>query len=79
MMRLISATILLSLLLGEAPGSVDRLRFAMCSCTSLAHGWLHVFQRIAERNDVGTLMRPLSSRFMFVSRKATSTVPPPKS
>jgi alkaline phosphatase D len=33
-------------------GSLDRLRFAFCSCSSLAHGWFHAYRRIAERADL---------------------------
>lgn len=33
-------------------GTVDRLRFVVCSCSSLAHGWFHAYRRIAERADL---------------------------
>ena len=33
-------------------GAVDRLRFAVCSCSSLAHGYFHAYRRVAERADL---------------------------
>jgi alkaline phosphatase D len=33
-------------------GPVDRIRFAFCSCASLAHGYFHAYSRIAERADL---------------------------
>jgi alkaline phosphatase D len=32
------------------------LRFAVCSCSSLAHGWFHVYRRIAERDDIDAVI-----------------------
>ncbi|MCR9166494.1 MAG: alkaline phosphatase D family protein [Nannocystaceae bacterium] len=33
-------------------GSTDRIRFAFCSCASLAHGYFHAYRRIAARADL---------------------------
>ncbi len=33
-------------------GAVDRLRVAICSCASLAHGYFHAYRRVAERADL---------------------------
>lgn len=33
-------------------GATERLRFAVCSCSSLAHGYFHAYRRIAERTDL---------------------------
>lgn len=33
-------------------GGVDRVRFAVCSCSSLAHGYFHAYRRVAERPDL---------------------------
>ncbi len=33
-------------------GSVDRLRFVICSCASYAHGYYNAYRRIAERADL---------------------------
>lgn len=30
----------------------DRLRFAVCSCSSLAHGYFHAYRRVSERADL---------------------------
>ncbi|MFN9808483.1 MAG: alkaline phosphatase D family protein [Deltaproteobacteria bacterium] len=37
-------------------GSVDRLRFAICSCASYAHGFFHGYRRIAERADLDAVI-----------------------
>jgi alkaline phosphatase D len=37
-------------------GPVSRLRFAVCSCASLAHGWFHGYQRIADRTDLDAVL-----------------------
>ncbi len=33
-------------------GDIDRLRFAVVSCASYAHGYFHAYSRVAERNDL---------------------------
>ncbi|MEM6294268.1 MAG: alkaline phosphatase D family protein [Myxococcota bacterium] len=33
-------------------GDVERLRFAVCSCSSLAHGYFHAYRRVSERPDL---------------------------
>ena len=33
-------------------GGVERIRFAFCSCASLAHGYFHAYRRISERADL---------------------------
>ena len=33
-------------------GAVARVRFAVCSCASLAHGYFHSYRRVAERADL---------------------------
>lgn len=33
-------------------GAVERVRFALCSCASLAHGYFHTYRRVAERADL---------------------------
>lgn len=37
-------------------GDVDRLRFAVCSCSSLGHGYFHAYRGIAERNDISAVL-----------------------
>jgi len=37
-------------------GEVDRLRFAVCSCASYAHGYFHAYRRIAERADLDAVI-----------------------
>jgi alkaline phosphatase D len=37
-------------------GGVDRLRFAVVSCASLAHGYFYAYRRIAERGDVDAVI-----------------------
>lgn len=37
-------------------GAVDRLRFAVCSCSSYAHGFFHGYRRIAERADLDAVI-----------------------
>lgn len=37
-------------------GAVDRLRFAVVSCSSLAHGYFHVYSRVAERADLDAIV-----------------------
>ncbi len=37
-------------------GMVDRLRFAVASCSSLAHGYFHAYARLAERGDIDLLV-----------------------
>jgi alkaline phosphatase D len=33
-------------------GAVERLRFAVCSCSSLAHGYFHAYRNVAARADL---------------------------
>jgi len=35
-----------------ASGALDRLRLAVMSCSSLAHGYFHAYRRVAERTDL---------------------------
>lgn len=35
-----------------ADADVARLRFAVCACSSLAHGWFHGYRNIARRADI---------------------------
>lgn len=37
-------------------GPSERMRIAVASCCSLAHGWLHAYQRIAERRDLSLVI-----------------------
>lgn len=37
-------------------GPVDRLRFAVMSCSSYAHGYFHAYGRVAERNDLHAVL-----------------------
>lgn len=37
-------------------GSVDRLRFVICSCSSYAHGFFHGYRHIAERADLDAVV-----------------------
>lgn len=37
-------------------GEIDRLRFAVCSCASYAHGFFHGYRRIAERADLDAVI-----------------------
>lgn len=37
-------------------GSTERLRFAVCSCSSYAHGYFHAYRRIAERADLDAVI-----------------------
>ena len=37
-------------------GNIDRLRFAVCSCASYAHGFFHGYRRIAERADIDAVI-----------------------
>jgi alkaline phosphatase D len=37
-------------------GSVDRLRFAMCSCASLGHGFTHGYRWMAQRADLDAVI-----------------------
>jgi len=37
-------------------GAVDRLRVAVCSCASLAHGYFHSYRRVAERTDLDVVI-----------------------
>jgi alkaline phosphatase D len=37
-------------------GSVDRLRFAVVSCSSYAHGYFHAYRDIAERADLDAVL-----------------------
>jgi len=37
-------------------GAADRLRFAIASCSSLAHGYFHGYRRIAERADLDAVI-----------------------
>lgn len=37
-------------------GDVDRVRFAMCSCSSLAHGWFVGYRNIAQRADLDAVI-----------------------
>ena len=37
-------------------GMVDRLKFAVASCSSLAHGWFHAYARIADRDDLDVVL-----------------------
>ncbi len=37
-------------------GTVDQLRFAFCSCSSLAHGWFHGYRRIGQRADLDAVI-----------------------
>jgi alkaline phosphatase D len=37
-------------------GPVDRLRFAVASCSSLAHGYFHAYRAIAERADLDAVI-----------------------
>lgn len=37
-------------------GEVDRLRFAVVSCSSLAHGYFHSYSRVAERADLDVVI-----------------------
>lgn len=37
-------------------GSVDRLRFGVCVCASLAHGYFNAYRRLAERSDLHFVM-----------------------
>lgn len=37
-------------------GGVDRLRFAVVSCSSYPHGYFHAYRRIAERDDVDAVI-----------------------
>ncbi len=37
-------------------GAIDRLRFAVCSCASYAHGFFHGYRRIAERSDLDAVI-----------------------
>ncbi len=37
-------------------GAVDRLRVAVCSCASLAHGYFHSYRRVAERADLDVVL-----------------------
>ena len=37
-------------------GAVDRLRVAVCSCASLAHGYFHSYRRVAERADLDVVV-----------------------
>ncbi len=39
-----------------AAGQVDRLRIAVCSCSSLAHGYFHAYRRIGERADLDLVL-----------------------
>ena len=36
--------------------AIDHLRFAVCSCASLAHGWFHAYRQIAERADLDAVL-----------------------
>lgn len=35
-----------------AAGAAERMRIAVASCASLAHGWFHAYERIGERADL---------------------------
>lgn len=35
---------------------VERLRFAVCSCASMAHGWFHGYRNIAARRDLSAVL-----------------------
>jgi alkaline phosphatase D len=37
-------------------GGVERLRFAVVSCSSYAHGYFHAYRRVAERTDVDAVI-----------------------
>jgi alkaline phosphatase D len=37
-------------------GVVEHLRFAVCSCSSLAHGYFHAYGEIAGRNDLDAVL-----------------------
>jgi alkaline phosphatase D len=37
-------------------GAVARLRFAVASCASLAHGWFHAYEKIAARADLDAVL-----------------------
>ena len=37
-------------------GGVSRLRFAVASCSSLAHGYFHAYRGIAERTDIDAVL-----------------------
>jgi alkaline phosphatase D len=37
-------------------GTVERLRFVVCSCSSYAHGFFHGYRRIAERADLDAVI-----------------------
>ncbi|MBX3248563.1 MAG: alkaline phosphatase D family protein [Myxococcales bacterium] len=37
-------------------GEVDRLRFAVVSCSSYAHGWFHVYRHLAEQPDLDAVL-----------------------
>jgi alkaline phosphatase D len=37
-------------------GDVERLRFAVCACSSYAHGYFHGYRRIAERADLDAVV-----------------------
>jgi alkaline phosphatase D len=37
-------------------GNVDRLRFAVVSCSSLAHGYFHAYRDLAERADLDAVL-----------------------
>jgi alkaline phosphatase D len=37
-------------------GATERLRFAVCSCASLAHGYFHAYAGIAKRSDLDAVL-----------------------
>jgi alkaline phosphatase D len=37
-------------------GPVDRLRFAVVSCSNMGHGWFHVYQSLAEQADFDAVL-----------------------
>ncbi len=37
-------------------GNVEHLRLAVCSCSSLAHGYFHAYRRVAERSDLDLVL-----------------------
>ena len=52
-------------------GSVDRLRIAVASCASLAHGYFNAYARIAERQDLDLVVH------LGDLCQALGTTPPP--
>lgn len=59
-------------------GNVDRLRFAVASCSSVYSGWFNAYRRIADRRDLDLVIHLGDYIYDFVDQDERIRVPSPE-